>query len=60
MIPADFLNTAVQMVGLRNRLVHLYMTVEAKRIYQVLRENLDDFDRFVNYILKAFKEELLR
>jgi len=48
------------MVGLRNRLVHLYMTVEAKRIYQVLRENLDDFDRFVNYILKAFKEELLR
>ncbi len=59
-IPKDFLDTAIQMVGLRNRLVHLYMAVESERIYRVLQENLKDFERFVDYILTAFGEELLK
>ena len=45
-LPRDFLDTARQMVGMRNRLVHLYWEVDAGTVYQVLQNNLDDFERF--------------
>jgi uncharacterized protein YutE (UPF0331/DUF86 family)/predicted nucleotidyltransferase len=59
-IPDDFLDTAIQMVRLRNRLVHFYMEVDSEAVYWVLQKDLDDFERFAGYILKAFEEELKR
>ena len=59
-IPDDFLDTAIQMGRLRNRLVHFYMDVDSEAVYWVLQEDLDNFERFVGYILKAFEEELKR
>lgn len=59
-IPDDFLDTAIQMLRLRNRLVHFYMEVDSETVYWVLQKDLDDFERFVGYILKAFEEELKR
>jgi uncharacterized protein YutE (UPF0331/DUF86 family) len=46
-ISAGFLNTARQMVGMRNRrLVHLYWDVDAEAVYETLQHNLGDFDQF--------------
>ncbi|MEJ5197356.1 MAG: DUF86 domain-containing protein [Anaerolineae bacterium] len=45
-LPEDFLVTARRMVGMRNRLVHLYWEVDDEMVYRTLREHLDDFDRF--------------
>ncbi len=36
-IPAEFLGTARQMVGMRNRLVHLYWDVDAETVYDTLQ-----------------------
>jgi uncharacterized protein YutE (UPF0331/DUF86 family) len=45
-IPAELLATARQMVGMRNRLVHLYWDVDAETVYDTLQNNLGDFERF--------------
>lgn len=42
--------TAYKMVGMRNRLVHLYWEVDADIVYEVLQNNLDDFERFKAYV----------
>ena len=49
-MPDDFLPTARQMVRFRNRLVHLYWEVDDEIVYQILQNNLADFDRFARYI----------
>jgi uncharacterized protein YutE (UPF0331/DUF86 family) len=45
-IPAEFLTAARQMVGMRNRLVHLYWDVDAEIVYNTLQNNLADFEQF--------------
>lgn len=50
-LPDAFLPTLRQMVHFRNRLVHLYWEVDAEIIYEILQNNLVDFDTFVRYIL---------
>jgi uncharacterized protein YutE (UPF0331/DUF86 family) len=45
-ITADFVRTTRQMVGMRNRLVHLYWEIDAETIYETLQNNLGDFERF--------------
>ena len=49
-IGQDFASTAHKMVRMRNRLVHLYWEVDADILYDVLQNNLDDFDRFRAYV----------
>jgi len=50
-IPAEFVDTARQMVGMRNRLVHLYWQVDDEIVYETLRSGLIDFERFEAAIL---------
>jgi uncharacterized protein YutE (UPF0331/DUF86 family) len=45
-ISPEFLGTARRMVGMRNRLVHLYWEVDDDTVYQTLQNNLGDFERF--------------
>jgi len=45
-ISAEFQRTARQMVGMRNRLVHLYWEVDDGTVYSTLQNNLEDFERF--------------
>jgi uncharacterized protein YutE (UPF0331/DUF86 family) len=45
-IPGEFLAIARRMVGMRNRLVHLYWEVDDEMVYQTLRDHLGDFDRY--------------
>lgn len=49
--PDDFTQTLQDMVGLRNRLVHLYWEVDDAMIHSMIRHELDDFETFVAYIL---------
>lgn len=45
-IGPEFANTAQSMARMRNRLVHLYWEVDAEILYQVLQNNLNDFEKF--------------
>lgn len=45
-LPEDFLDTTRRMVGIRNRLVHLYWEVDAAVVYETLHHGLEDFEQF--------------
>jgi uncharacterized protein YutE (UPF0331/DUF86 family) len=50
-LPDAFLPTLRQMVSFRNRVVHLYWKVDDATVYQIVRENLGDFQTYIGYIL---------
>lgn len=50
--PPEFVHTLEQMVGFRNRLVHMYDDVNDRRVHEFLNTGLTDFDRFQDHILK--------
>jgi uncharacterized protein YutE (UPF0331/DUF86 family) len=56
LIQTDFVPTARRMVGMRNRLVHLYWEVNADIVYDVLQNYLDDFDRYKADILTYLRQ----
>jgi len=39
------------MVGLRNRLVHMYWDIDYRQVYRILSENLEDLEQFGKEIL---------
>lgn len=53
MISADMAATLGRMKGLRNILVHEYGRINDHIVYQVLREDLDDFKRFRADVISA-------
>lgn len=53
-IPLSFAKRIEPMVGLRNILVHEYIEIDPKQIYQHL-QNLDDFRAFQKHILAYLK-----
>ena len=56
-LPADFANNnLVKMAKYRNRLVHFYAQITPKELYQIIHEDLGDFDIF----LAAVKEVLTK
>jgi uncharacterized protein YutE (UPF0331/DUF86 family) len=55
-IPESFLPTLHQMVSFRNRVVHLYWEVDDATVYQILQENLADFETYVGYILQFVQD----
>lgn len=57
-LPADFMPTLRQMVSFRNRVVHLYWDLDSDIVYHILQENLDDFERYIDYILDYFQDEV--
>lgn len=50
-IPEEFMPTLRQMVSFRNRVVHLYWDVDDQTVYEIVQNNLRDFDNYVKYIL---------
>lgn len=44
------------MVGIRNILVHQYVEVEVAKLYEIIRERLDDFDRFAEQITRYLEK----
>lgn len=51
-LPMEFAQKILPMVGLRNRLVHLYLEINHERMYDILTKELNDFERFARYIVE--------
>lgn len=49
-IPKQFEKTMVEMAKIRHRLVHLYWKVELDTVYEILQKNLNEFNKFADYI----------
>lgn len=56
--PEEFLKNLIEMARFRNRLVHLYWTVDKREIYKILQDNLSDFEKFLQYLGKFVGEEI--
>jgi len=50
LLPADFIPTLVDMAKFRNRLVHRYWDVDTTYLYQVLKEDYGDLERFLTEV----------
>lgn len=50
-LPDEMMPTLRQMVGFRNRIVHLYWEIDDPVIYRILQDNLDDFEVYIRHIL---------
>ena len=49
-IPSEFAKTIRGMAGLRNILVHEYVDLDLKKIYEILQNRLGDFYDFMGYV----------
>jgi uncharacterized protein YutE (UPF0331/DUF86 family) len=58
-LPEEFLPTLRQMVQFRNRIVHLYWEVNEGVVYEILQNNLKDFNAFMHYIINFLDSEPL-
>ncbi|HLD25431.1 MAG TPA: DUF86 domain-containing protein [Candidatus Andersenbacteria bacterium] len=56
-VPSSFAKEHQAMVGLRNRLVHEYATVDHERVYQYLQEHLDVFSEFLRHVQEYFSRK---
>lgn len=55
-LPQDFAQGLAGMSGLRNVIVHRYMTVDDELIYQFLQRCVTDFDAFSQHIVNYLRE----
>lgn len=51
-IPISFSKKFAPVAGLRNILVHEYAKVDIHKLYQHLKNDLEDFDTYARYIVK--------
>ena len=51
-IPNDFSLKIKGMAGLRNILVHDYLQIDNEKLFNVIQNQLQDFEEFIKYILK--------
>ncbi len=55
-IDSSFCDRFVQMAKFRNRLVHLYWEIDKKKVYEIIRDNLEDFKLFEQNVVKFLKD----
>ncbi len=53
----EYLETYRQMIGLRNRLVHVYDEIDPANLHQIMVQELDDFDRFIEDVTAVLEQE---
>lgn len=51
-LPRRLAKTLTEMTGMRNVLVHEYLEVDHKRLYATISDDLIDFEKLINAILK--------
>jgi uncharacterized protein YutE (UPF0331/DUF86 family) len=51
-LPDDFAKDLAPSAGFRNVLVHLYAKIDIERLYYYLENNLEDIERFGEYIAR--------
>ena len=52
----SFCDRLVKMAKFRNRLVHLYWEIDKKKLYEIIRDNLEDFKLFEQTVVKFIKD----
>lgn len=53
-ISQELASWLMEMVKFRNRIVHLYFEIDNLILYEIIKNNLDDFDKFIYEITKTF------
>jgi len=48
LVDREYSRTLIKMAGYRNRMVHLYHEVSREEIYEIIKRDLPDIERFVN------------
>jgi len=56
-IPSEFAKSIRGMAGLRNILVHEYVDLDLKKIYEILQNRLGDFYNFMKYVNRFISRE---
>lgn len=56
--PEEFSRTMQNLAGLRNLLVHVYWQIDDDMIYESLSKELDDFNKFISYVLAFLNAEI--
>lgn len=51
-LPKNMEQSLMKMVGLRNRIVHMYESIDHKRIHKFLQKGLSDFDVFIKAVTR--------
>jgi len=59
-LPQDFAQKIAGMSGLRNVIVHRYMTVNHALIYQFLQTSVGDFETFSKHIVAYLQANVMR
>ena len=57
-VPQDFADELKKMARFRNRLVHLYWSVDVSEIRRILVARLGDFDRFLSCVGQRMKADM--
>jgi len=53
-LPRERLPTYINMVKFRNRAVHLYDNISNEEILKIIKNNLQDFEEFIGYIVNSY------
>lgn len=56
-LPSEFAERIKGMAGFRNILVHRYVEVDLRRLYDILQNRLHDFVEYIGYIQSYFSSE---
>jgi len=56
-LPRDFAERFAEAAKFRNILVHMYAEVDVEMVYEILQNNLGDFDEFAKYIARHLEIE---
>ena len=56
-LPKEFADKIAPVVGLRNKLVHVYEKLDKSSFVHDFRKNIDDFNLYNAYILKYVKKD---
>jgi len=54
-IDSSYCDQFVKMAKFRNRLVHLYWEIDKKTVYEIIRDNLEDFKHFEQQVINFIK-----
>ena len=54
-IDTSFCDRLVKMAKFRNRLVHLYWEIDKKQVYEIIRDNVEDFKLFEKSVVQFLK-----
>ena len=57
-LPKDFSETIAQSVGLRNALVHNYRRLDEEKLYHSIKDCLNDYTKYCEYILSFIVQNL--